>query len=197
MDFANSTELDTARLEQLFVRYSWPYRHDKLKVRVRNSRGADFSGTCFYGRPRIFVNLGRHNRYPYVLRTQVAKSRSNDTCWWRESYRLMLTDPYQLALFVYLHEFYHYLVKQSGHNVRRKEAMCDRFATRVLVDHFGLRLTDKHGGTVPRARWDIQDLDRFVDAAPRGGLQSLLFNKPRPRPRPIPVIIRGVRSGRR
>ena len=61
MDFRSVTDLDGARLQRLFVRHAWPYRHEKLAVRVRYSRGADFSGTCYYTQARIFVNLGRHN----------------------------------------------------------------------------------------------------------------------------------------
>ena len=132
MDFANSTNLDSARLERLCVRHTWPYRHDKLTVRVRYSRGADFSGTCYYSHARLFINLGRRNKYPYLLGTNIARSRSNRTHWWRETYRLTIADAYQLALFVFLHELYHYLVKAAGRCPRRKEAMCDRFATRVI-----------------------------------------------------------------
>jgi hypothetical protein len=43
MDFANTTDLDSARLERLYTRHTWPYRHDRLTVRVRYSRGAAFS----------------------------------------------------------------------------------------------------------------------------------------------------------
>ena len=61
MDFHNSTALDGGRLQRLFVRHTAPYRHDRLRVCVRYSRGADFSGTCYYRNARIYVNLGRHN----------------------------------------------------------------------------------------------------------------------------------------
>lgn len=195
MDFANSTNLDTARLERLCIRHAWPYRHDKLTVRVRYGRGADFSGTCYYTHSRVFINLGRRNKYPYLLGTNIARSCSNRTHWWRETYRLTIADAYQLALFVFLHEFYHYLVKAAGRCPRRKEAMCDRFATRALVDHLGVRVLDTRNRPVAREHWDFQDLDAFVAAAPKAPVQGLLF--PTASPREIPVTIYGVRSGTR
>lgn len=195
MDFANTTDLDSARLERLYTRHTWPYRHDRLTVRVRYSRGAAFSGTCYYTDGRIFVNLGRRNSYPYVLSTQIARSQSNRTHWWRETYRLVLPDAYQLALFVYLHELYHFLVKAAGHNPRRKEAMCDRFAARALVDACGARVLDARGRPVARSSWDFQDLHGFVAAAPKVPVQGTLFGSIEPRI--IPVTICGVRTGTR
>ncbi len=174
MDLHNSTSLDTERLHNMFVRHSLPYRHDKLKVRVRYSRGAEFSGTCYYGHAQIMVNLGRHNRYPFTLATSIAKARSNRTHWWRQAYRLTVADAYQLALFVYLHELYHYLVKAAKRSPRRKEAVSDRFATRVLVDYYGCRVCDTSGRRVARETWDFKDLDAFVGTAPR--------QKPAPKP---------------
>lgn len=165
--FHNSTELDGKLLQYLFETHSRPYRHDKLAVRVRYSRGADFSGRCYYADSRVFINLGRRNRYPYGLGTNVARSKSNKTRWWREIYTLTLADPYQLAVFIYMHEFFHFLVKAAGRCTRRKESMCDRFAARVLVDAFGCALTDKKGRAVARGAWDITDLERFVAKAPR------------------------------
>lgn len=194
MDFENSTDLDCGRLRQLFERHTAPYRHDKLIVRVRYSRGADFSGSCYYTEGRIFINLGRHVEYPYRLGTHVARSESNATHWWRETYRLMIADAYQLALFVYLHELYHYLVKQARRNPRRKEGMCDRFAARVLVTHFGCKMLDSRGRRVPRERWDFQDVDGFVAAAPK--MPTTLWDLPPTGPRDIPVTIRGARAGR-
>lgn len=167
MDFANATALDSVRLYELFVRHTRPWRHDRLTVRVRYSRRTPFSGACCYRSSRIFVNIGPRNRYPFTLGTYVARARSYGSHWRREVYRLTLADAYQLALFVYLHELYHYLVKAAGRCVRRKEAMCDRFAARALVDHCGARLCDARGRSVPRPSWDFQDLDRFVAAAPR------------------------------
>jgi hypothetical protein len=194
MDFGNATDLDGARLQRLYVRHARPYRHEGLVVRVRYSRGADFSGTCYYTRARIFVNLGRGNVYPYLLGTQVARSQSNRTHWWREVYRLVIADAYQLALFVFLHEFYHYLISQAGRSRRRREALCDRFATRTLVDYYGARLVDSRGRPVARNRWDFRDLDGLVAAAPQAGVQGLLFAG---RGRQIPVTIRGLQAGAR
>ena len=187
MEFRNSTDLDSDRLLALFLRYSEPYRHDRLRVSVRYSRGADFSGTCFYRDARIFVNLGRHVRYPYAMGTQIARAKSNRTHWWRAIYRLSIADPYQLALFVYLHELYHYLLKQSGRGLRQREAMCDRFAAGVLVDEHGAVLRTRQGRAISRKTWDFQDLRGFVAAAPRSAPAVAAT-------RAIPVTIRGRES---
>ncbi|MBU0640847.1 MAG: hypothetical protein KKB50_18430 [Planctomycetes bacterium] len=167
MDFRNSTDLDDNKLEALLLRHTQPHKHERLRVRVRYSRGADFSGSCYYRDALIYVNLGRHTAYPYAMGTHIAKARSNRTHWWRENYRLILADAYQLVLFVYLHELYHYLIKRAGHSPRRKEGMCDRFATRALVDYHGCRVVDHGGRLVGRALWDFQDLAAFVAAAPK------------------------------
>jgi hypothetical protein len=187
MEFRNSTDLDSERLLALFLRYSEPYRHDRLRVSVRYSRGADFSGTCFYRDARIFVNLGRHVRYPYSMGTQIARAKSNRTHWWREIYRLSIADPYQLALFVYLHELYHYLVKTAGRSPRRKESRCDRFAARVLVDDYGARVTDSRGRPVPREAWDFQEVEAFVAKARRAAAthpKPARRRKPKSQPKP-------------
>ena len=199
MEFHNTTDLDSTELQRLFERHTLPYRHDRLVVRVRYSRGADFSGACYYTEGRIFINLGRHVQYPYRLSTHIAKSQSNATHWWRETFRLTLRDATQLALFVYMHELYHYLVKVAHRNPRRKEAMCDRFAARTLVDAFGCRVTDALGRNVDRARWDFQDVDGFVAAAPKVPMTLWdlpTFTPPNPS-REIPVTIRGTMSGTR
>ncbi|MCK4341794.1 MAG: hypothetical protein KAY37_08740 [Phycisphaerae bacterium] len=207
MDFRNSTDLDSERLRRMFERHTSPYRHDRLQVRVRWSRGADFSGTCYYSEQRIFVNLGRDNAYPYLLGTHIAKSESNRTHWWRETFRVVIPDAYRLALFVYLHEFYHYLVKMAKRNPRRKEAMCDRFATRVLVDEHGCRVIDSRCRPVARQRWDFQDVHAFVAAAPKIATaiempvipkDATLFDlPPSPPTREIPVTIVGAHTGPR
>lgn len=182
MKFTNATALDSARLHEMLVRHTHPYRHDDLTVRVRYSRSSDFSGSCYYATARIFVNLGRRNRYPYTLVTHLAKARSNATHWWREHLLIELADAYQLALFIYLHELYHYLVKVSGRNTRRKEAMCDRFAARVLVDAYGCPVRHRSGAPAARGLWDFKDLDAFVATAPQEPRAAAM--------RPIPVRIR-------
>jgi len=187
MDFHNATHLDGRRLYQTFLRHTAPYRHDRLQVRVRYSRRADFSGTCYYREPRIYVNLGRHNRYPYTFGTHIAKAHATRWGWRREIYVLTVVGAEQLALFVYLHELFHYLVRAAGRSPRRKEAMCDRFATRVLVDHYGCVVRRRGGGPVRRELWDFMDLDAFVAAAPQ---ERLLV--PPALPRPIPVRIVGT-----
>lgn len=187
--FRNSTTLDGERLHRMFLRHTAPYRHDTLEVAVRYSRGADFSGTCQYRDARIFVNLGRHVRFPYELSTNIAKARSNGTHWWRETYRVQVADAYQLALFVYLHELYHHLVKLAGRSPRRKEARCDRFAIRILVDEYGSRVCDSRGQAVPREQWDFQDLDALVAKARRApGRRPAQLE---PRVHEIPVTVHG------
>jgi len=184
MRFANSTSLSSARLYDLFERYVRPYRHDALSVTVRYSRGADFSGTCYYADARIFVNLGPKNRYPYALATNLAKARTTRAGWRREIYVLTVPSAYELVLFVFLHELYHYLVKTAGRSPGRKEGMCDRFAARALIDDFGCTLRRAAGGGQPsREAWDFQDLDAFVAGARRPEVAAW---------RPIPVRIRGV-----
>jgi len=165
--FRNRTELDSGRLRAMFMEAvaGWPV--DGLSVLVRYSRGADFSGACYYKSGRIFVNLGRHNSYPYCLATYVAVARSTAFGWKRSAYSLELADPYQLALFIFLHEFYHWLVKRAGRNTRQKEGMCDRFAARILVDRWGAALTDGGGRAACRGDWDFQDLEGFVGEARR------------------------------
>lgn len=167
MNLTNRTSLDSRRLDAMLLRAVGAWPHEGLDVTVRYSRGAEFSGTCYYQSGRIYVNVGRHNQYPYAIRTAVAKSRSNTRCWWREIYTVAAADAYQLVLFVFMHEFYHWLVRKARRNVRQKEARCDRFAARTLVDQHGAAVRDAHGELVPRSAWDFQDLDGFVAAALR------------------------------
>jgi hypothetical protein len=186
MDFRNSTDLDSTRLYAMFLRHTAPYRHDRLKVYVRYSRGADFSGTCYYRESRILVNLGRRNCYPYSLNTNIAKAQSTHNGWRREVYQLIVANAEQLALFVYLHELFHYLVNQAKRSPRRKEAMCDRFAARALVDHHGCRVRRSTGRPVRRESWDFKDLDTFIAAAPKDRQIPLPFYHA------IPVRIHGL-----
>lgn len=165
MILRNRTHLDSSRLLALFRESCGGWPLDGLKVWVRYSRGADFSGACYYATGRIFINLGRANRYPYLLRTHIARARSDARCWWRELYTLELPDAYQLVQFVFLHEFYHWLVRKARRNTRQKEGMCDRFATRALVDRWGTVVRDSAGLPVSRKAWDFQDLDGFVEPA--------------------------------
>ncbi|MFO0840740.1 MAG: hypothetical protein U1D55_19710 [Phycisphaerae bacterium] len=167
MQFRNTTQLDQDRLRELLERHTHPYQHNRLRVCIRYSRRAAFSGACYYADARIFVNLGRRNRYPFMFDTHTAKARTQRGSWSRARHRLVVPSEYELVLFVYLHELYHFLVKSAGRCVRRKEAMCDRFAARVLIDEYGCPLLDVNGRSVPREAWDFQDLSAFVSAAPR------------------------------
>ncbi len=171
----------------MFLRHTHPYRHDSLKVRVRDSRGADFSGSCFYRDARLFINLGRRVAYPYTFGTHLARAEGLPGGWKREVYRLTVADAYQLALFVYLHELFHYLVMAAGRNTRRKEGMCDRFAAGTLVEAYGCPVTDSRGVAVDSRSWKFQDLHAFVAGAPREPCETIVAAR-----RDIPVRIRGI-----
>lgn len=164
MDFRNSTTLDSELLRQTFLLAVEGGPTERLVVRVRWSRGADFSGTCIYKTQRIYVNLGRHLLYPYALATYCARSRKAWGRYYKPRSFIDLCDGYQVCLFIFAHELFHWLIKAAGRNTAQKESMCDRFAARVLVDQYGCILRDPHGRPLRREDWDIQDLDRFVAA---------------------------------
>ena len=165
MDFRNATDLSDATLVRMFhdAKGRWPT--DGLDIRIRYSRGSDFSGTCYYETNRLYVNLGKHLVYPYRMDTYLARAVSSPTSWSKPLYSIELADGYQVVLFVLLHEYYHWLIKRAGRNTRSKESMCDRFAARILTDRYGALIRDPKGRSVPRNVWDFQDLDRFVARA--------------------------------
>jgi len=167
MEFTNTSDLNSEQLRAMFERHldGWPHR--SLTVVVRHTRSRPFSGLCDYRRKRFHINIGRTVQYPYEISTHLARAKSNARYWWKEIYRVRIRDAYQLALFVFLHELFHWLVKQAGRNTRRKESMCDRFAARILVEQYGATVIDRNGHPVERAAWDFQDLDRFVARARR------------------------------
>ncbi len=165
IDFGNSTQMSSDRLLALFLEGLRGWSVGRITVRVRYSRGADFSGTCFYADKRVFINIGRHVKYPYRMDTNIARAKTRGRIWRRPLYSIEIKDDYQLALFVFLHELYHLLVKRAGRNTRQKEAMCDRFAARHLVDRFHAPIRRDTGTRALRGEWDFQDLDRFVAAA--------------------------------
>ncbi len=167
MDFKNTTTLDSNILYETFLSAvaGWPTQ--QLVVRVRWSRGADFSGTCIYDTHRIYINLGRHLRYPYRMETYCARGRQAWGRYYKPGSFIELCDGYQVCLFVFAHEYYHWLVKRAERNTSQKESMCDRFAVRVLVDDYGCTVRDKHDRVLPRSEWDVQDLDGFVAAVKR------------------------------
>ena len=170
MKFSNTTHLDGQALQCRFTSAVHPWPTDGLDIRIRYSRGSDFSGSCYYATNRLFVNLGRQLTFPYVMETYLARAVSSTTAWWKPRYTIELADAEQLVLFVLLHEYYHWLIKQSGRNPRRKESMCDRYAARVLVDRYQATIRDSSRADVSRREWDFQDLRRFVAPA--------LFRKP-------------------
>lgn len=164
----NSTDLTTARLQTLCDEVLAGWAVGTVTVRVRYSRGADFSGTCVYSDRRIYVNLGRHLTYPYAMGTHLARAKRIGRQWYKPIYAVEMRDAYQVVLFVFLHELYHLLVKRAGRNTRQKESMCDRFAARFLVDRFGGVVRSPEGHPVPRDEWDFQDLEAFVAGARDG-----------------------------
>ena len=99
------------------------------------------------------------------MATNLAKVRTTARGWRRQIILIEHADAYQLALFIFMHELYHLLVKRARRNTRQKESMCDRFAARFLVDHYHTPIRDSRGRPVPREVWDFQDLDGFVAAA--------------------------------
>ncbi|MEK6676698.1 MAG: hypothetical protein AABZ47_13730 [Planctomycetota bacterium] len=161
-DFRNTTDLLDEKLLEMFQRAVDGWTVGKLTVRVRYSRGADFSGTCIYAGQRILINLGSHLAYPYKMYTNLARAKSHRTHWVREAYAINLRDAYEVVLFIFLHELYHMLIKKARRNPRQKEGMCDRFAARYLVDNRGAIICTNEGTIPPRDEWDFQDLEGFV-----------------------------------
>jgi hypothetical protein len=161
----NTTRQDTAALLKLFgeAMADWPL--DDLRVWVRYGRGADYSGACYTREGRIFINLGRHLKYPYALGTRIARAVTLPDRWVKQIYFVACADPYQLATFLWRHECYHWLVRKARRNGRQKESMCDRFAVRYLVDRWNCAVTTPEGDKVARAEWDFQEVERFVSAA--------------------------------
>lgn len=173
IDFANATHLSSDRLFDLFLNGLRGWNVGRITVRVRYTRSTDFSGTCFYADKRVFINLGKHLRYPYRMDTHIAKAQRWGNVWRRPLYSMELKDAYQLATFIFMHELYHLLVKRAGRNTRQKEAMCDRFAAKHLIERFGCTVKTDQGERAPRLAWDFQDLDGFVAAARDRTLQQV------------------------
>ena len=110
MIFKNTTSLNDAKLLNMFTDAVRPHHPhvaptDRLRIHIRYSRGSDFSGTCCYETHRLFVNLGKHLKYPYLMQTYIARAVSNRTSWWKPLYTIALADGYQVVLFVLLHEY--------------------------------------------------------------------------------------------
>ncbi len=69
MKLVNATSLRTDRLAAMFMEQADGWPHHSLEVCVRYSRCRDFSGLCDYRNERVHINLGRHLRFPYEVRT--------------------------------------------------------------------------------------------------------------------------------
>ncbi len=178
----NATALSTRTLDSLFRAAMNGWSVGRVDVRVRYSRGADFSGACYYAGQRIFINLGRHLTFPYRLTTHLAPAQRAGTVWFRRAIELPLGDGHQLVAFIFAHELFHLLVKRAGRNPRQKEGMCDRFAARFVADRFGTEARLPDGASVPRGEWDFQDLERFVGRARDRMPPAVAFASPRLRP---------------
>jgi len=163
----NTTTLDTLTLLRRFASAmdDWPL--DGLRVWVRASRGADYSGTCYTREGRIYINLAPRLTFPYELHVQIVPGKTTRGVWRRPTCTVAVANAYDLCTFIYLHECYHWLIQRARRNGRCKEAMCDRFATRHLVDACNCTVRDARSRPVPRSAWDIQDLDAFVARARR------------------------------
>ncbi len=105
MQITNNTELSTDRIEGMFNRAADGWASANLKVAVRYSRGAIYSGTYALKPPRIYINIGRRTLYPMKIETSIARARTIGSSWWKPSYHIFASDEYQLALIVLLHEF--------------------------------------------------------------------------------------------
>jgi Zn-dependent peptidase ImmA (M78 family) len=97
--------------------------------------------------------------------TNLARAKTVGRRWYKPIYTLKISDGYELALFVFMHELYHLLIKRARRNTRQKESRCDRFAARFLVDRFGATVRDHKRRLMPREAWDFQDVESFVAAA--------------------------------
>lgn len=167
IEFHNSTELSSRVLERGCNECIEGWNVGTILLRIRYSRGADFSGTCFYDQRKIYINLGKHLVYPYPMNTHLARSVTIGRRWFKPIYRINIENGIQLAMFIFMHELYHLLVRRAGRNTRQKESMCDRFAARYLVDRFGVSIVTNKGKSVSRSDWDFQNVDGFVSAARR------------------------------
>jgi len=193
IDFFNSTSLCSDRLAGIIRLGTHGWALGSVVIRVRYSRGADFSGACHYADQKILVNVGRHVRYPYRLNTHLARARTVGRRWFRPLYIIELPSAYDLVAFIFMHELYHLLVKRAGRNVRQKEGRCDRFAARFMVDNFGTRVLSETGAPLPRAEWDFQNVEGFVAAARDERVRHVRERKlASGRPSPLPLVSRPV-----
>jgi len=196
IDFSNSTALRTGLLAEIIRQGTQGWAIGHVTVRVRYSRGADFSGACHYADQKILINIGRHVQYPYRMNTHIARTQTIGRRWFRPLYSIELNSAYELVAFIFMHELYHLLVKRAGRNVRQKEGRCDRFATQFMVSQFGTPVLSEKGVPMDRSAWDFQDVEAYVSAAREGTarpLQKEIATQPKiviPPPVGKPVVTR-------
>ena len=167
LEICNTTGLNTKWLGEAFGGYLARWGRWRLRVLVRASRGADYSGSCRYDLSRFTINIRPTLAYPYRMGTHLARTRTHGRAWIKPVVYVEIADGHWLALFIFLHELYHWLVYKAGRNRRQKESMADRVAARALVDDFGSRVVTADGEAVDRGTWDFQDVEGFVAAARR------------------------------
>ncbi len=172
MEITNNTTLSTSKLETMFQAATARWTAHRLKVAVRYSRGAVYSGTFASNPVRIYVNIDRKNHYPLKIETSIARARTTTYTWYKPMYSIYPANAYQLALLVFLHEFYHYLIHRARRNNRQKESMCDRFAVSHLVDGYHLKVYDSRGRSIDRSQWCFQDLEGFVSTRTKPAKRS-------------------------
>ncbi len=179
IEFHNTTTLSSQTLERLCNECIEGWNVGSILLRIRDSRGADFSGTCFYDQRKIYINIGKHLVYPYAMNTHLACAVTIGRRWFKPIYVINIENGIQLAMFIFMHELYHLLVRRARRNPRQKESRCDRFAARYLVDRFGVTVVTSKGKPVAREQWDFQDVNGFVAVTRR---------KTRAARRPIPIV---------
>lgn len=180
MEIVNKTELDSKKIVSMILKATNSWQTPRLKVTIRYSRGAKYSGTYIANPPRIYVNIAKNNRYPMKLETSIAKAQTIGRYWWKPIYHIRLENPYQLVLFVFMHEFYHYLIHRARKNSHRKEAMCDRFAIKYLVENYKLKVYDSKNTPVEKEKWLFQDLEGFVrNARTDNTIKQIAATRPR------------------
>ena len=134
MDFKNTTTLDSNLLRETgeSAVAGWPT--DPLVVRVRWSRGAEFSGTCVYATHRLYINLGRHLQYPYRMETHCARGRKAWGRYYKPRSFLELCDEHGLYVVDEANVESHALMQTLSKDPRFEHAILDRILRMVRRD---------------------------------------------------------------
>ena len=95
IEFHNSTGFSSSHLLALCREGMAGWSTGSIKLYVRYSRGADFSGSCYYADRRIFVNLGRHLVYPYRMATHIARAKATGRYWFKPTCTVEMRHPHR------------------------------------------------------------------------------------------------------